>query len=726
MEIVRAKHAGFCFGVNNAVKKAFEKAENAGNKKIYTYGPLIHNGSVIKKLEEKGVYSVESVDEADLCGAEVIIRAHGVSPDVISALEEKGAIVTDATCPFVKKIQKLVREEFLAGHKIIIVGDRNHPEIIGVNGWCDNSAQIVDCLDDCKKIQDEGFTYSIVAQTTFNARKFAKIAEFFKNFFDKCIIFDTICNATSQRQQETVEIASSVDLMVVVGGRHSSNTVKLYEISRELCANVILVESAAEIDVSILEKIERVGVTAGASTPDWIIEEVICTMSEVDFKENDVIGDEVKAAAVAESDDDSFATLLEESFTTIATGEIVKKPIVKIDSSRVYVDLGFKFEGYIPVEEFSEVPGFDVGELNIGDMVEAIVVRVSDKDGEVLLSKRRVDYKKNIKILEESFENKTPVTVIVTEVIKGGVNAFLGTVKLFVPASQVSDRFVRDLSGYVGKPLEVIITSFERGMKGRLRIVGSAKAILEPIRKAKEDAFWGDIYEGKVCKGTVKNFAPFGAFVDIGGVCDGLIHNSELSWKKIRHPQDVLTIGQEVEVTVLSFDREKQSISFGYRKPEDNPWYDAENLYQVGDIVEVTVARFVSFGVFVNIADGIDGLVHISQISNRRISSAADCLKIGQKVMAKIIETNIPEHHINLSIRDVQAYDPEPKPEELDEEGNPIVKEKKERTRKNTERKAPKKAKEPEEEKFEDDTVSSASSIADIIGGAFTLDADAE
>lgn len=449
-------------------------------------------------------------------------------------------------------------------------------------------------------------------------------------------------------------------------------------------------------------------------------------MSEVDFKENDVIGDEVKAAAVAESDDDSFATLLEESFTTIATGEIVKKPIVKIDSSRVYVDLGFKFEGYIPVEEFSEVPGFDVGELNIGDMVEAIVVRVSDKDGEVLLSKRRVDYKKNIKILEESFENKTPVTVIVTEVIKGGVNAFLGTVKLFVPASQVSDRFVRDLSGYVGKPLEVIITSFERGMKGRLRIVGSAKAILEPIRKAKEDAFWGDIYEGKVCKGTVKNFAPFGAFVDIGGVCDGLIHNSELSWKKIRHPQDVLTIGQEVEVTVLSFDREKQSISFGYRKPEDNPWYDAENLYQVGDIVEVTVARFVSFGVFVNIADGIDGLVHISQISNRRISSAADCLKIGQKVMAKIIETNIPEHHINLSIRDVQAYDPEPKPEELDEEGNPIVKEKKERTRKNTERKAPKKAKEPEEEKFEDDTVSSASSIADIIGGAFTLDADAE
>jgi len=429
-------------------------------------------------------------------------------------------------------------------------------------------------------------------------------------------------------------------------------------------------------------------------------------MSEVDFKEND----------------DSFATLLEESLTTIASGEIVKKPIVKIDSSRVYVDLGFKFEGYIPVEEFSEVPGFDIAELNIGDMVEAIVVRVSDKDGEVLLSKRRVDYKKNIKLLEESFENKTPVTVVVTEVIKGGVNAFLGTVKLFVPASQISDRFVRDLSGYVGKPLEVIITSFERGMKGRLRIVGSAKAILEPERKAKEEAFWADMYVGKVCTGTVKNFAPFGAFIDIGGPYEGLIHLSELSWRKIRHPQDVLSIGQEVEVTVLAFDQDKHSISFGYRKPEDDPWYDAENLYQVGDIVEVTIARFVSFGVFVNIADGVDGLVHISQISNRRISSAADCLKIGQKVMAKIIETNIPEHHINLSIRDVQAYDPEPKPDELDEEGNPIVKEKK--PRKSAEKKAPKKAKEPAEEKFEDDTVSSDSSIADIIGGALNFDAE--
>ncbi|MBR5500152.1 MAG: bifunctional 4-hydroxy-3-methylbut-2-enyl diphosphate reductase/30S ribosomal protein S1, partial [Clostridia bacterium] len=697
MNFLRAKTAGFCFGVDHAVKMAFQALEESlgTDRRVFSYGPLIHNEAVIKRLEKQGLTVVESLEEiSEHCTgrtelANVIIRAHGVGPEVYKRLEDMGARVIDATCPFVRKIHKLAEEQTQQGRQVVIVGSPDHPEVIGINGWCGNSAIIDDNIDRLKEFftreKDAGnnILYSVVAQTTFSKEKFTEFTNFLKKSFDKAIIFDTICSATSMRQQETVKIASEVDLMVIVGGRNSSNTRKLYDISKEICPAVLWAETADDIEANALNNIFIVGVTAGASTPDWIIEEVIGKMSEIETK-------------VADTEVESFESMLEDSLRTLTSGQIVKGAISKIDDKGVYVDLGFKFEGFIAIDEFATVPGQPVTELKVGDEVEAMVVKVSDKDCEAILSKRRIDNKKNMQLLEASYENKTPVTVKVTEAVNGGVVAFVGSVRIFIPASQLSERFVKDISQFVGQSMDVIITSFEKGPKGHNRIIGSRKVILVAEREKLDATFWTDIYPGKVCTGTVKSLTPFGAFVDLGGY-DGLIHLSELSWKKIRHPQEVLSVGEEVEVTVLECDQAKKRISLGYRKAEDNPWFDAENLYQVGDILEVTVVRFVSFGVFVNIATGVDGLVHISQISNQRISSAADCLKIGQKVMAKIIDTNIAEKKINLSIRDVQAYDPEPKPVELDENGEPIVPEKKER-KKGKGVKGEKKAKKDEDE----------------------------
>lgn len=701
MEIIKAESAGFCFGVAKAVSSAYKAIENKKNK-VYCCGELIHNKTVTDELQEKGMITVNDPQELPEAenGDVVLIRAHGVSPEVYNIIKGKGYEILDATCPFVNKIHTLVSNEYNKGNKIIIIGDSKHPEVIGINGHCHNSALIFDSLEEIKKNflgaekYDHNILYSVVAQTTFSQKKFAEIVNFFKNSFDNVQFFDTICSATSLRQQDTVRIASKVDMMIVVGSRVSSNTRKLYDLSRELCPDAILVESAKELDGVRKNVFKKVGVTAGASTPDRVIEEVIGFMSEelnnvveeVNEATQEVVVEDTmvapaaEVAAEVEESENSFEDMLNSSLTTITSGQIITGPISKIDSKGVYIDLGFKFEGFIAMDEFAEVPGFDVNDLKIGDEVEAMIVKVSDKDGEAILSKRRVDNKKNMKLLEDSFANQTPVSVRITEAVNGGVVAYLGSVRIFIPASQLSEKFIRDLSSFVGKTIDVIITSFEKGPKGRNRIVGSRKVILVEQRTKKEEAFWGKIEVDGTYTGVVKSLTPFGAFVDLGGY-DGLIHMSELSWQKIKHPKEVLSVGQEVEVKVLEFDRAKQRISLGYRKAEENPWFDAENLYQVGDILEVTVVRFVAFGVFVNIAPGVDGLVHISQISNQRIQSAADCLKIGQKVMAKIIDTNIAEKKINLSIRDVQEYNPEPKPVEYDENGNPIVPEKKERPR---------------------------------------------
>lgn len=723
MKILKAETAGFCFGVNKAVQTAFDALRNSEStgRLVFSYGPIIHNESVVRTLEDKGLNVLEKpediyrfTDRPDNC--DVIIRAHGVAPDIYKRFAELGVRVIDATCPFVEKIHKLVREEYEKGRRIVIMGSGDHPEVIGINGECENTAIIDDDPDALlgKILADSelnpNMLYYVVSQTTFSKKKFDFFVLNCKKSFDKVLFNDTICSATFRRQEETVRIAAQSDVMVVVGGHHSSNTRKLYDISCEVCGKVIWAEDAGCQELADVQNYFYIGVTAGASTPDWIIEEVIGKMSEIDTN--------TQAAEAVEENaqvSESFESMLDDSLRTLTTGQIVKGAISKIDDKGVYIDLGFKFEGFIKIEEFITAPGQEPTGINIGDEVEAKVVKVSDKDCEVLLSKRRIDNEKNTALLKESFENHTPVTVNVTEAVKGGVVAYLGSVRIFIPASQLTERYVKDITQFVGQPMDVIITSYEQGPRGHNRIVGSRKVILTEAREKLDATFWSDMYVGKVCVGKVKSLTPFGAFVDLGGY-DGLIHLTELSWKRIHHPSEVLAVGEEVEVTVIECDPDKKRISLGYRKAEDNPWYDAENLYQVGDILEVTVVRFVSFGVFVNIATGVDGLVHISQISNQRIASAADCLKIGQKVMAKIIDTNIPEKKINLSIRDVQAYDPEPKPEELDENGNPIVPEKKERKHKDRPAKGEKKAKKAEDEVVIDNAPASmGTSIGDIL-----------
>ena len=700
MEIIKAENSGFCFGVSNAVKKAYEICEKyKGVSKVYSLGKIIHNDRVVRELENEGIITIDSPEEAE-DGSVVLIRAHGVSPSVYRILEGKNCLIEDATCPFVSNIHKIVEEKYKEGCRIIICGDPNHPEVKGINGMCDNTAAVISSLEEIKAIpcDDPGENVCLVAQTTFNESVFKEIAKEIKKIFDNALIFDTICFATSKRQQETENISKSVDLMIVVGGRESSNTRKLYEISKENCPEVILVEDAEELKShSIINNIRRVGVTAGASTPGAVIEEVIVTMEN-----------SVENSTVENAGDVSFESMLEESLTTLKNGDIVKGAITNKDAKGVYIDLGFKYEGFIANEEFIQLPDQQAPEFNVGDVVEAVVVRVSDKDCEVILSKRRIDYKKEIQAIENSYENKTPLEVTVREAVNGGVVARLGSTRIFIPASQLDDRFIRNPESFVGKTINVVITTFEKGPKGKMKIVGSRRVLVEAEKKEAYDRFWSDAYEGKVCKCTVKNFTPFGAFVDLGGI-DGLIPISELSWKRISRPQDVLKAGQEIEARIIGLDKEKNRISLSYRKEEEDPWYDAENLYQVGDILEVTVSRFTPFGVFVNVAKDIDGLVHISQISNRRINKAEDCLEVGQKVLAKIIEVDIPAKRLSLSIKEVQPIDPKNLPEEAENAEGEETEKKPRRNKKKQ------KVEKNDEENFEIKNEASGTSIGDIL-----------
>lgn len=631
MEIVKAKTSGFCFGVEKAVETTFNLAESGG-KQIYTLGDIIHNKIVIDSLKEKGVKVINSLDELNDSNAIVIIRAHGVPKIIYEQLESRNIDYVDATCPYVKKIQRLAEKYYLDGYQIIITGDSSHPEVIGINGWCNNEAIIIDSVEQLKEIEKKDKKYCLLSQTTYNKNKWYNILSHYKKEFDKSSYFDTICNATTMRQEEASLLASDVDLMLVIGDKKSSNSMKLFDICSEKCTNTMLVESPDDLVGVDFNNIKKTGITAGASTPERVIGEVINIMSENN-------GNEI------------FASMLEESLTTLTSGETVKGTIIRVDTSGVFVDLGFKYEGFVSIEEFSEQP-------EVGDEVEAVVVRVNDKDGEVTLSKRKLDYKKDLKVIEQSYNDKTPITVTVKQVIKGGLAANIGKTRVFIPASHVEDRFVSDLTPYLNKELDIVIITFERGRRGQMKIVGSHKIVAKKKNEKAASEVWSSIEVGKEYTGTVKNLTNFGAFVDIGGV-DGLVHISELSWKKIKHPSQVVKVGDEINVHVLSFEQENDKISLGYKKAEDNPWLNIENEYNVGDVVPCKVVRFVPFGVFVQLENGVDGLVHISQISNVRINAASDVLKMGQTVEAKITEIDIENKKINLNIRDVQAYDPE-------------------------------------------------------------------
>ena len=630
-----AHKAGFCFGVSRAVNIAKEGAQI---KKIATLGPIIHNQSVVDELSSMGVRIIDSPQEAKK-GETVVIRSHGIKKETQILLEKLGIEYIDATCPFVKKIHNIVSDAHEKGQCIVIIGDKDHPEVRGINGWCEDSAVVVETEKEAEKLSfSSKKRVVIVAQTTFERELWKKITKIIKNTCQSAIVFDTICSATNERQKYAASLAKESDVFIVVGGKHSSNTKKLYDIAKPLCKHTFLVESKDELPENLKDFGDSFGITAGASTPDRIIKEVLETM--VEEKNTNIQG----------NGEPTFAEAFEQSLVTLNTGQVVTGTVISITPTEVYVDLGYKADGIIPADELSDDPSANPGDVvKVGDEVEVFVVRVNDVEGYVKLSKKKIDAIKGWQTIEKAYESGEILTGKIVEDVNRGVIALVDGSRIFIPASMASERFTKDLSTLVGTEAKFKIVNIREDRRGK-KAIGSIKVVAAAERAEKVASFMADVEEGKVYTGTVKTLTDFGAFVDLGGV-DGLIPISQLSWQRIKHPSEVLSVGDSVEVSILKVDKEANKISLGYKKAEDNPWEIAKAKFTEGAVVEAKVVRLVPFGAFVELIPGIDGLIHISQIADKRIGKPADVLSVDEIVTAKITEINWDEKKIGLSIR---------------------------------------------------------------------------
>ena len=693
MELVCAKTAGFCFGVKRAVRLA-EEAASYGP--CACLGPLIHNDDVVRRLESMGVRTVSTVRELRP-GETVIIRSHGIGRDEYEELRRLGCKIIDATCPDVARIHRLVEEQSAEGRKIVIIGERRHPEVAAVQGWCDDSTvlenpeEVETWLSENPEMTD--FPICVVSQTTGERKNFEISVKILKKQCTNAKIFDTICNTTSNRQREAREIASKADAMIVIGGRHSANTAKLALVCRECCGRVLLIENASQLDRRELEGAKVVGVTAGASTPEWIIKEVNRMMSD-EVKAVETAEEETKAvetvepvaeetaepaveetpAAAAQQDapeaEASFEELLERSIKTLHTGEKVRGVVASITQTEISVDLGAKQSGYIPISEFTDEPGVNVADIiKVGDEIEAYVMRVNDVDGVVMLSKKRLDSVKNWDSIVEARTSRAVVEGNVIEENKGGIVVNVKGIHVFVPASQSGLPKEAPMSELLHHKVKLRITEVNQPRK---RVVGSIRAVAYEERKARAEATWSEIEVGKHYHGVVKSLTSYGAFVDIGGV-DGMVHVSELSWKRIHQPSEVLKVGDEIDVYVISFDKDNRKISLGYKDPNENPWVKFTTAYPEGSVADVRIVKLMTFGAFAEIIPGVDGLIHISQIADRRIGKPEDVLSEGEVVKAKIIKIDNENKKVSLSIRALAepaapVSQPEPKEAEPDDE----------------------------------------------------------
>lgn len=635
-----AESAGFCFGVKRAIEMAYEAI--GVEPKLYSYGQLIHNKTVTDDLASKGLEIVESLD--GLTEGTLLIRSHGVGKALYDEAEAKGLKIQDGTCPFVKKIHNIVHDKLAEGMGIIIVGDGTHPEVIGINGWCENAAVILEDEEAAKtKEIPEKEKYAVVVQTTFRQAKFDKILEILQDRGVNMEVHNTICSATEKRQTEAEELSKTVDKMIVIGGKNSSNTQKLVEICAKNCGNTVHIETICDLVLNNFGKDDKIGITAGASTPPAIIKEVVVTMSEA--LENAVQN-------LGGSEEATFEQMLEESLVTLHTGDVVKGTVIQVVNEEVSVNLGFKSDGIIARGEFSSDPTVIPSKtVQPGDEIEVFVVRVNDGDGNVMLSRKRIEAQKGIEEIEAAYNEKAVVTGTVTNVVKGGLIAVVNGVNVFIPSSQVSNRFIEDLSVFNGQELEFNIIEVDRVKR---RFIGGRKALVEQEIAAKRAALFETIQAGSRVNGTVSRLTDFGAFVDLGGV-DGLIHISEMSWGRISNPKEVLKEGQEVEVFVLDVDKEKGKISLSLKDADKNPWKLAAEKYAVGSIVEGKVVRMVPFGAFVELEPGVDGLVHISQIANKHVVKPEDELKVGEIINVKVLEVNPEQKKISLSKRQADA-----------------------------------------------------------------------
>lgn len=640
-EIILAKTAGFCFGVDRAVKTVTGLLDSG--KRVATLGPIIHNPQLVSELESRGTRIVSSPSEIE-DGETLVIRSHGVPRAVTEEAERLKVDYIDATCPFVAKIHKIVADAGENGRTVLIAGDPEHKEVVGIVGHCKGANFVFEDENALENFVKNGTLkddtpVTAVSQTTFNLDLWKKCQKTLKKVYTNAIIFDTICNATAKRQEEAWELARKCDVMIVIGGRHSSNTRKLAQVCSGVCKRTVLLETADELTAGDIAGACRIGVVAGASTPSGIIKEVLKTMDEMQ-----TINPEVKETI---NDEMTFEEMLNATESNSNTDQKVKGTVLAVSPTEIQVDIGRKHTGYVTAAEFSSDPNVKLTDaVKVGDVLDLIIMRTNDQEGTVSLSKRRFDAIAGWDKILAAKDSGDIISGTVSDVVKGGIVVFYEGTRVFIPASQATLSRGDSLDALKGK--EIRFRIIEIGP--RHRVIGSARAVLKEERSAAEEQFWSNVAVGDRFTGTVKSITGYGAFVDLGAV-DGMVHISELSWERIKHPSEVVNVGDTVDVYVKAVDLEKHKISLGYKKADENPWEILRNKYAVGDVVKVKIVSMTAYGAFAKIIPGIDGLIHISQIADRRIEKPADELKIGQEVDAKIIDIDFDKKRVSLSIR---------------------------------------------------------------------------
>ena len=627
MEIIRAPYSGFCFGVKQAIETA-EKEADKSNEKIYSFGPLIHNKGVTDELEEKGVFIIDTLENLPE-RSKVIVRSHGIGKWFYDEAASKNIEVIDATCPYVKRIHQLVHNAYEEGKQVVIVGDANHPEVQGINGWCENTAIILN--EPTEIIKDNLF---VVAQTTIRKDLFDSVVYLLKKINKAVEVNNTICSATSKRQEGCKETALKVDAMLVVGDKKSSNTKKLYEIAKKYCKNAYFIDDIKNLPLKEVEKYNKIGLAAGASTPENAIKEVTANMSEKITREESML---------------DFMEEIEKSLRLPRSGELVNGKVHQVTDKEIIVNLGCKKDGIIPLNEITLEGDQKLTDLfSEGDEISAKVLKTDDGDGTILLSKKKLEASEHWEEINKAFEDKTLIDVNVVRQVNGGVIATYKEVQGFIPLSQLSDKFVENPAEFVGQTLSVKVSRVD-SRRGKAVFSHKAK-LLEERQKALEE-IWNSINVGDIVEGKVMRFTDYGAFVDIGGV-DGLLHISEISWGKLKHPQEVLEIGQTINVKILSMNTEKGKVSLGLKQTMPEPWTVIDENYQVGQVVKGKVVQIKEYGCFVELEPGLDGLVHISEVSHKRVTNINDELSVGDVVEAKILEIDKDRKRISLSIKE--------------------------------------------------------------------------
>ena len=647
MEVILAEKAGFCFGVKRAVDTAFEQADKASNA-VFTFGPIIHNEDVTEKLALKGVNVINSIEELDNLpeNSSIIIRSHGVGEDIFESIKSRGFSIVDATCPFVNNIHKIVRERSEAGDEILIIGNPGHAEVEGTIGWSRQKPYVINSVEDIDALPEslKNASITVVAQTTYSLKKFQELVAELQDRYYNVNVCKTICNATEERQKEAQRLASSVDSMIVIGGKNSSNTQKLYEISKQQCNNTYYIQTLVDLDLTVFESASRVGITAGASTPNYIIKEVQDSMSEKSFEE----------------------LLNDEETVSIKKGKIIDGKVISVKPDEMVVDIHYKSDGILTAAEYSNSPVDLTTVVKEGDPITVEVIKPNDGEGSVLLSYKSILANEAYKELEEAFENGTVLKGKVDKVLKGGLSVIVKECRVFVPASLVSDTFERDLSKYEGQDIEFVLTEFDLHRK---RVIGDRKQLIIKNKEAAASELFSKIKVGDVVEGTIKNITEFGAFVDLGGA-DGLLHISEMSWGRVEKPKKIFTVGQPVKCFIKEINGNKIALSMKFE--DQNPWLTAEEKYAKGTIVKGKVARMTDFGAFVVLEPGIDALLHVSQISLDHIEKPSDVLKSGQEIEAKVVDIKIPERKISLSIKAL-LIDQMPKEEKEEKKEDEVV-----------------------------------------------------